>query len=46
MLPVLPMLPVANVANVANAQLGVGNCNWQHFHIGNIKQRPFSYHNL
>ena len=33
MLPVLPMLPVANVAN---AQLGVGNCNWQHFHIGNI----------
>ena len=36
MLPVLPMLPVANVANVANAQLGVGNCNWQHFHIGNI----------
>ena len=30
------MLPVANVANVANAQLGVGNCNWQHFHIGNI----------
>ena len=33
MLPVLPMLPVANVAN---AQLGVGNWNWQHFHIGNI----------
>ena len=33
MLPVLPILPVANVAN---AQLGVGNCNWQHFHIGNI----------
>ena len=33
MLPVLLMLPVANVAN---AQLGVGNCNWQHFHIGNI----------
>ena len=27
------MLPVANVAN---AQLGVGNWNWQHFHIGNI----------
>ena len=36
MLPMLPVLPVANVANVANAQLGVGNCNWQHFHIGNI----------
>ena len=33
MLPVLLMLPVVNVAN---AQLGVGNCNWQHFHIGNI----------
>ena len=33
MLPVLLMLPVANVAK---AQLGVGNCNWQHFHIGNI----------
>ena len=33
MLPVLLMLPVANVAN---AQFGVGNCNWQHFHIGNI----------
>ena len=36
MLPVLPVLPMLPVANVANAQLGVGNCNWQHFHIGNI----------
>ena len=33
MLPVLPMLPVSNVAN---DQLGIGNWNWQHFHIGNI----------
>ena len=30
------MLPMLPVANVANAQLGVGNWNWQHFHIGNI----------
>ncbi len=36
MLPVLPVLPMLPVANVANAQLGVGNWNWQHFHIGNI----------
>ena len=36
----LPVLPVSNVATsqlgVANAQLGIGNWNWQHFHIGNI----------
>ena len=30
------MLPVLPVANVANDQLGIGNWNWQHFHIGNI----------
>ena len=30
---------VANT-NVANSQLGIGNWNWQHFHIGNIAAKP------
>ena len=37
------MLPMLPVSNVANDQLGIGNWNWQHFHIGNILKSLFCF---